>query len=191
MVEMELLIHSQTSTASPMKLGNEQGISSHFYNGRNYLSLLGFKLIIMSSVKWSPCDILLWWRLHDSSCYCKGFRGCRELSDYSRFNHPQKHTRENYTTLLKQCYCISFRKQHVEYCRCGVWLYNRNCGTQRIDKKKHTGLRCFLLLWLHCKLAFNILILPIFFRVASIPKGFSLNQSIPSQNNVCHGWSTS
>ena len=89
MVGMELLIHSQTSTASPMKLGNEQGISSHFYNGRNCLSLLGFKLIIMSSVKWSPCDILLWWRSHDSSCYCKGFRGCRDLSDCSRLIIPK------------------------------------------------------------------------------------------------------
>ena len=42
---IQLLIHSQTSTMPPLKFGDGWIISSHIYNGCNYLSMLGLKLI--------------------------------------------------------------------------------------------------------------------------------------------------
>ena len=45
---MNVLIHCQTSTAQPLKFGNWQVISSHIYNGCDYLSLLGLRLIHVS-----------------------------------------------------------------------------------------------------------------------------------------------
>ena len=45
---MKLRIHSQTSTVAPFKYWNGQVISPHTYNGCNYLSMLGLKLIHVS-----------------------------------------------------------------------------------------------------------------------------------------------
>ena len=49
---MKLLIHSQTSTAAPLKFGNGQVTT--LYNGCNYLSMLGLKLNHVSITKKGP-----------------------------------------------------------------------------------------------------------------------------------------
>ena len=54
MCGIELLIHSKTSTAALLKFGSDKLILPPVYNGRNYLFLLGLKLISKMGSGGSP-----------------------------------------------------------------------------------------------------------------------------------------
>ena len=101
----ELFIHSQAATMQASKIGKDKYFHRAFYDGCNYLYMLGFKLIRNSKRgPWFLCSCTEWYGI-DQSTPAKSQQGTNSLFCLPLQFHPN--------SWYKQCYLRSLKYDNM------------------------------------------------------------------------------